>query len=507
MSVCVPAPIFTLRISAVLSHHINHLSQPLQSYSTYHMLDVARANMTDLIHRSRKRSLSALAVFGVCGAFSPHDSRIHTTRTRRDVQTHSSPRTHHHHHHYSHIPTAWRGGKARYTALNMIGKRGPIPIIDSADLDEKQQIDDDDNDNDMNIAATTTTTKKKKPKIKFDLLPDFMQKDPLMITKQRWIDETTIPIDIDEENARSKREKNEMMIMSVASLVLAVGVIYALASSAPEIVLPSNEEVKEIENAGRDLIRTDTSAQLELATRNIVGQVLPNSAEDAIAVTIGEGIAGVIGAFATWLLGLALNFKSDDDFTSDRQMGGGMQDMDALYSEAVADGDYFLTRAAAQPILEALGIPIFFASFASVIIATVPYEAVKLSSQKRRDDVQQQQLLEMLLEEEESRQGNMNAIDKVSNNIFEFINRLNVRANNFDDDIENEIEEEDQVSDITELQKEQLKNAAPALDYVELFADLTKWLEYDVLITNYRGLLALPNGQMLSSGWESAIFG
>ena len=131
----------------------------------------------------------------------------------------------------------------------MIGKRGPIPIIDSADLDEKQQIDDDDNDNDMNIAATTTTTtKKKKPKIKFDLLPDFMQKDPLMITKQRWIDETTIPIDIDEENARSKREKNEMMIMSVASLVLAVGVIYALASSAPEVVLPSNEEVKEIEN-------------------------------------------------------------------------------------------------------------------------------------------------------------------------------------------------------------------------------------------------------------------
>ena len=83
----------------------------------------------------------------------------------------------------------------------------------------------------------------------------------------------------------------------------------------------------------------------------------------------------------------------------------------------------------------------------------------------------------------------------------------NYTYTNIDDDIENEIEEEDQVSDITEMQKEQLKNAAPALDYVELFADLTKWLEYDVLITNYRGVLALPNGQMLSSGWESAIFG
>ena len=57
------------------------------------------------------------------------------------------------------------------------------------------------------------------------------------------------------------------------------------------------------------------------------------------------------------------------------------------------------------------------------------------------------------------------------------------------------------------LQLEEVKKSAPKLDYVELFADLTKWLEYDVLISNYRGILSLPNGQMIGPVWQSAIFG
>ena len=61
--------------------------------------------------------------------------------------------------------------------------------------------------------------------------------------------------------------------------------------------------------------------------------------------------------------------------------------------------------------------------------------------------------------------------------------------------------------ELSEALKQQQRSNTQAFDYVELFADLTKWLEYDVLITNYRGLLALPNGMMLSTGWESAIFG
>ena len=341
-----------------------------------------------------------------------------------------------------------------------------------------------------------------------------MQKDPLMVTKQRWLEETTI---IEEEEAPiSDRQKNEMMVMSAVSIALAVGVVYALASSAPEMIKDTQTES---ENVVRDLMREGNAERLEIATRNIVGTVLPNSAEDVIAVSIGEGIAGAIGAFATWLLGLILNFKSDDGFVVTPANGGGRhgsggsgpmggQSMNALVSEAVADGDYFLTRAAAQPLLEAVGIPLFFASLASVLIATVPYEAVKITSQKRRQDMEEQVLLEMLLEEEENRKKDQNVVDRISNNVFEFISKLNVRAN-FDDGAADDIDDDidDKGSDISVLQMEEEQKNVPALDYVELFADLTKWLEYDVLISNYRGILTLPNGMLLSTGWESAIFG
>ena len=124
---------------------------------------------------------------------------------------------------------------------------------------------------------------------------------------------------------------------------------------------------------------------------------------------------------------------------------------------------------------------------------------MKLQSQKRREVEKDTILLDMLLEEEERRQMGKNVVDKVSTNVFEFINRLNVRANADDEFEDDDLFDEDPEPEV----QEQLSS----LDYVELFADITKWLEYDVLITNYRGILALPNGQMLTTGWESAIFG
>jgi len=355
-----------------------------------------------------------------------------------------------------------------------------------------------------------------KPKVTFDLLPDFMQKDPLAVTKQKWTEQTVGSDDVEEKPPLTENQKNEMMVMSAVSFALAVGVVYALASSTPDMIEPS--DLKESESVVRDLMREGNVERLEIATRNIVGTVLPQSAEDVIAVSIGEGIAGAIGAFATWLLGVVLNLKSDEDFvvtpvnmgisgleSTKRDIGterlGRRNKVNELLSGAVADGDYFLTRAAAQPLLEAVGIPIFAASLASVLIATLPYEAVKLTSQKRRTEMEEEMLLQMLLEEEESRRKDMTVVDTVSNKIFGFIQKMNVQRT--DDDVG----EDDLVIDEEFDMIHQKLDKVPAFDYVELFADLTKWLEYDVLITNYRGVLALPNGQMLTTGWESAIFG
>ncbi|KAL7533219.1 hypothetical protein ACHAWF_004390 [Thalassiosira exigua] len=340
-----------------------------------------------------------------------------------------------------------------------------------------------------------------KPKITFELLPDFMQKDPLLVTKQKWLEKTAPPPpSAEEESAASSRRDREMMAMSTATFVLAVGVVYALASSTPDMVEPASQF---------NVVRDANVERIEIAARNVVGTVLPQNAEDVIAVSIGEGIAGAIGAFATWLLGMALNFKGDEDFVVTPMEGGSelamamerRGAMDSLVSEAVADGDYFLTRAAAEPLLEALGIPVFFASLASVLIATLPYEAVKLSSQKRRMESEDKLLLDMLLEEEERRKREMSVVDQVSNRAFDFLQRLYVQPVDVGDDVEYEL-----LDEMSGASDEKTKNV-PTLDYVELFADITKWLEYDVLISNYRGVLAMPNGQMLPAGWESAIFG
>jgi hypothetical protein len=385
---------------------------------------------------------------------------------------------------------------------------------------------------DITLKAATTedhnvSSSVAKPKITFSYLPDFMQKDPLLVTKEKWKEKTMLSEIIEENTSETKRQKSEMMAMTAVSAVFAIGVIYALASNTPNMITVDPKEFNsESENVVRGLFREGNAERLEVATRNIVGTVLPQNAEDVIAVSIGEGLAGAIGAFATWLLGMILNFKNDEDFiiepinasmkksgiepTTKGPMSG--RNMDSLVSGAVADGDYFFTRAAAQPLLEALGIPIIFASLASVLIATVPYEAVKISSQSRRNEVEKQaELLEMLLKEEEDRRKNFGMkrkldiggasyiMDILSNNAFDFIQRLNVRPS-MDDFVEEDI---DEVVETIPERNEQL----PVVDYVELFADITKWLEYDVLITNYRGILSMPNGEMLSAGWESAIFG
>jgi hypothetical protein len=386
--------------------------------------------------------------------------------------------------------------------------RRPIVLIEMSAISTRPKGENSTNiENSSNSSTHSAATTK--PKIKFGLLPDFMQKDPLLVTKQKWEESKNKSNSIEQSKKEIKEEDMRMMTMSVFSLALAIGVVYALASSSPEMV--ASDEFKESTNVIRDLLREGNVERLELVTRNIASTVIPQSAEDVIAVSIGEGIAGVIGAFATWLLGLVLTFKRDEAFiitpltSSEFEVGkgvyergmGGQNNVDALVSEAVADGDYFLTRAAAQPLFEAVGVPIFFASLASVLLATLPYEAIKLSTRKRMNALEEEILLGILEEEEARRQTDMNVIDKLSNSVGGFIQQLYVTPT-VDEAVTDEDDEEFALT---------ATEAPILLDYVELFADITKWLEYDVLINNYRGILTLPNGMMLSSGWESAIFG
>ena len=123
-----------------------------------------------------------------------------------------------------------------------------------------------------------------------------------------------------------------------------------------------------------------------------------------------------------------------------------------------------------------------------------------------------QTIVDMLLKEEETRQKNMNVVDRMSNRISDFIQRLEVRSSNEDAASDESVTFYKNppgskfLTQTTATSLNQLHLTAPNFDYIELFADVTKWLEYDVLINNYRGVLSI-NGHMLGSSWESALFG
>jgi hypothetical protein len=117
------------------------------------------------------------------------------------------------------------------------------------------------------------------------------------------------------------------------------------------------------------------------------------------------------------------------------------------------------------------------ASIASVLVATIPYELVKLGS-KRREQRQaaEDRMMERLLQDQLQRKRVSYAKPKKESS--EATTRL-----------------------------EPLEKSESLLDIPDVFADIIKWLEYDVLKTDFAGKLLDSNGAAISPGLEGAVFG
>jgi hypothetical protein len=239
----------------------------------------------------------------------------------------------------------------------------------------------------------------------------------------------------------------EMASVSALGLAFSVGVIYLLASSSPT---EGNIELQ--------------SRALETVYANVVDAALPRDATDVLTVVLGESIGGFIGAASTTVVTSVLRLKMEVN-------------QKAMLVEAVADGDYFLARAAVLPLLTALGVPEVLASIASVLLATIPYELVKLGPKRRKmlqeaDDLIMEQLLLEQKRNKRSWKG------KVTN---KYPSKANVN--------------------VLPVKSENL------IDIPDIFADIIKWLEYDVLKTDFGGTFVDPSGAAMSSGVEGAVFG
>ena len=253
----------------------------------------------------------------------------------------------------------------------------------------------------------------------------------------------------------------EMISMAAIGIVLVATVVFDLATDDLE---PSME--------------TLSDDVLETVTRNVLDVALPQSATDVIAVSLGETMGGIVGMAATTLVGAAVNLRGRllglRDEAADYFGGGQPQ----FWSQALANADYFLTRAAAVPILVASGLDPLWASLGGVLIATIPYEAVKYQARMRRFRKSEEELLQELLREEQDRfqRGNM------------FVRGPMARPR----------------IDTATLQP---VLPSPELDIPDFVADVIQWLEYDVLKTTYSGSVEIWGMPVTNGGLESALFG
>jgi hypothetical protein len=283
--------------------------------------------------------------------------------------------------------------------------------------------------------------------------------------------------------------KLEKSVMSTAGIVLTVGVLFALAMNGDDVTAAGPAA-------------TTTLESLELASLNIVDAALPMTATDIVSVAAGEAMAGVLGA-AVASLGvskamppvtrpptpttrpvLTKSDKSPEIATS--TLVGGVK-----VSDAVADGDFLLTTAAAKQLLGVVGMSPFLASLAATALAIVPYSLVKVGARRREREIQETALMDQLLADEQSRQR------RTKIGLGPMV-RVTARYEDALPTASATIVDPNQLTPVL--------GDKPKLDWVESFADIVKWLAFDVLRSDFGGHLML-NGEPIFFGLESAIIG
>jgi hypothetical protein len=244
-----------------------------------------------------------------------------------------------------------------------------------------------------------------------------------------------------QEYRKRNRTSSEMVAMTGLGAFLSLALVFSLATSTKE-----------------------TTQSLDVVTENVLDAMLPSTASDLVSVTVGEALAGIIGAASTFVLALVVNNRKNDRARSN------------IAKDALAEGDFFLASAAAFPLVQSLGLSPVVSSVITSVFASVPYELVKYGSRRREQRTQEDKILEELLEEQQSRP--RKAVSLIPG-VSLFVSSLADK-------------------DAKALELIELENK---LDVVEIFSDLLRWLAYGILMTDFGGSLSLIPGV------ESAIYG
>lgn len=263
---------------------------------------------------------------------------------------------------------------------------------------------------------------------------------------------------------KPRMDQIEMVTMSTAGAALIVVLLYTLAGN------------------GDTRLETLTSASVEsfeVASYNIMDAALPLTISETLSVAIGEAIAGIIGAIVTFALSTRLQWKNSRMFRGETA------------TEAVADGDFLLTQAATVPLLAGIGLSPLFVQAVSIGIAMLPFSLVKLRSRQRQQTLEEEKLMQQYLSEQLEKEEAENRW-KISPNIISFISPPSYKT----------IVDVDSLVPVQDDKKSKVK-----LDPVEVFSDVLKWLQFNVLSSELGGNLIVPSQIYLLPGGQSAFFG
>ncbi len=179
------------------------------------------------------------------------------------------------------------------------------------------------------------------------------------------------------------------------------------------------------------------------------------------------------------------NNGNDLDTSSRAAIESSNTGVDLLFTEAVAESDYFLTKAAATPLLGAVGMSGGMASALTVLLASVPYQFIKFSAKAKEQKIKEEMYFDALLEMEKRKKKNIfsSFLSVINDRGFSPPTSANIMmATSLSTTSTGNAATYNEKSSI-EPGMDMDMDMGYRFDFVELFADVCKWLEYDVLMT------------------------
>lgn len=203
---------------------------------------------------------------------------------------------------------------------------------------------------------------------------------------------------------------------------------------------------------------------------NIIDASVPTSSSDYFAIALGESIGGVIGATLSVLINFILQMNMNNNNSNTNEEGDQKKDMPTMskpfVSQALADSDYFIANSATYTLLEAVGVPPEIAKLSSVFIAAIPSQLVKLGPVLQERRSQEEMILQQLLEEEKQNQETLSKSRSINTfGPFRFSSSTPKREN--------------VVTTVDPSELIPVVAGGIEIDFVEVFADVTRWLEYE----------------------------